>query len=80
VGAPITRIKIAPLNRAQARWLRGLILYTDEIIAKHEGDLQMDTPGYEELIAGRGRVERQGMGTSHGGIRWLAGTPGQRGC
>jgi hypothetical protein len=52
VGAPMTRMKIAPLNRAQARWLRGLILYTDEIIAKHEGDLRTDTPGYEELIAG----------------------------
>jgi hypothetical protein len=52
VGAPMTRMKIAPLNRAQARWLRDLVLHTDQIVAKHEADLRTDTPGYEELIAG----------------------------
>jgi hypothetical protein len=51
MGAPVTRMTIAPLNRAQARWLRGLVGYADEIIAAHDPDPRDNGDGYRDLIA-----------------------------
>jgi hypothetical protein len=51
MGAPVTRMVIAPVNRAHARWLRCLVRHADEIIAAHSPDPRDDGDGYRDLIA-----------------------------